>query len=150
MDAPALVALLQSRGIMLSLSDGNLAVDHHGELTDADRDLIRTHKPTLLAALAPQSSPHKEAGTPKLSPHQMVRSYAPRGTDARRRYYLRLRSPLWPDGATPADYELAARLSFLHAKGACAYLNEWTSEDQALADRVMARRQLDSEGGSRP
>src|SRR5690242_130094 len=52
MDAPGLVATLRSRGIPLAVSDGNLIVDHHGELTDADRDLIRTHKPALLALLA--------------------------------------------------------------------------------------------------
>jgi hypothetical protein len=202
MDAPALVALLQSRGIMLAVSDGNIAVHHHGELTDADRDLIRTHKPAVLAVLAPQSAavevpplappdrkpaPAPDApryrractrcgharnrtepycprcGNPefalpgakpdfalapgprgaepsKLSSPQLAGDYAPREPDARRRYLLRVKNPHWPTDATHDDYRLAARLSILHARGARAYRNEWTDEDQSLADRVRSRR----------
>jgi hypothetical protein len=57
MDAPALVAHLRSRGIMLAVSAGNLVVDHNGELTDTDRDMIRANKPVLLAELAGPESP---------------------------------------------------------------------------------------------
>jgi hypothetical protein len=48
--------------------DGNLTVDHNGELIDADRDLVRQHKPALLTLL-PESSPApSEAATPSPPP----------------------------------------------------------------------------------
>jgi hypothetical protein len=60
MSPPDLVATLQSRGITVAVSGGNLVVHHDGGLTDADRDLIRTHKPALLALLAPATPSNKE------------------------------------------------------------------------------------------
>jgi hypothetical protein len=70
----------------------------------------------------------------------LAEAYAPRSVAALRRYCLRINSPLWPTDANEDDYRLAARLSTLHAKGAQAYVTEWTAEDQRLADRVIARR----------
>jgi hypothetical protein len=64
MGASGLLVLLQSRGITLAASGDSLVVDHAGALTDADRDLIRTHKTALLAQLA---SPTKAAPEPVLT-----------------------------------------------------------------------------------
>jgi hypothetical protein len=75
-----------------------------------------------------------------ISSARLAREFAPGDWDALRRYRLRLESPLWPDDAGADDYRLAARLSSLHAKGAHAYRNDWSAEDQSLADRVMSRR----------
>jgi hypothetical protein len=63
MGAGGLLALLQSRGITLATSGNSLVVDHTGALADADRELIRAHKTTLLAML---SSPTEAAPQPEL------------------------------------------------------------------------------------
>jgi hypothetical protein len=55
MDAGILLEMLRSRGVTLARSGNSIDVHHNGELTDADRELIRTHKAALLPLL-PESS----------------------------------------------------------------------------------------------
>jgi hypothetical protein len=62
MDAASIVEMLRSRGITLAIYGDKLIVDHHGEMVDADRDTIRTHKAALLALLAgPPVMPDRRA-----------------------------------------------------------------------------------------
>jgi hypothetical protein len=64
MDAGTLLEILRSRGITLAISGANLTVDHNGELTDEDRQLIRDHKADLLAELSESSATEQAAPAP--------------------------------------------------------------------------------------
>ena len=135
-----------------------------GSWHDAPRleDVTRCREPTVargnvLKAVPPSSgsAAQGEAAGHRVTPHgriapgrrdgilssrQLVGYYAPREPDARRRYLLRVKNPDRPTDATHDEYRLAARLSTSHARGARAYRQEWTTDDQSLADRVAARR----------
>jgi len=58
MTASAILFNLRSRGVTLSAAGSTLTFDAPaGELTDADRAVLREHKVELLALLAPASTP---------------------------------------------------------------------------------------------
>jgi hypothetical protein len=157
-----LQSCLERRGVRLSARGDKLHfVAPKGALTPSIRAILIDQKPALLASLAgveasvpvPARAGSPPAPSPRPSPRadpivtrsaavssRLARHFAPRDSDAFRRYRLRLESPLWSADAVADDYRLAARLSILHARGARAYRNEWTDEDQSLADRVRSRR----------
>ncbi len=66
MNAPAIVAALAARGIVLEARDGMIGSQRAAELTAAEREAVRAVKPELLAYLALPSPP-----TPALDPRQL-------------------------------------------------------------------------------